>query len=65
MVVQNTKDVAPDPPGSGPPTLAELNAHYPAQFTWNQLKIFINSGSAKHIVQACACSLTSLVISNS
>ncbi|KAF8195406.1 hypothetical protein BJ912DRAFT_875993 [Pholiota molesta] len=30
--------------GTGPPTKEELLVHYPAKFTWNQLKTFINSG---------------------
>ncbi|KAF7364893.1 Kinase-like protein [Mycena venus] len=30
--------------GSGPPTREELLVHYPAKFTWNELKTFINSG---------------------
>ncbi|KAH7885450.1 hypothetical protein F5I97DRAFT_1810268 [Phlebopus sp. FC_14] len=30
--------------GSGPPTMEELLVHYPARFTWPQLKTFINSG---------------------
>ncbi|KIK69713.1 hypothetical protein GYMLUDRAFT_236203 [Collybiopsis luxurians FD-317 M1] len=29
---------------AGPPTKEELLAHYPAQFTWKQLKTFVNSG---------------------
>jgi len=29
---------------SGPPTTDELRIHYPACFTWSQLKAFINSG---------------------
>ncbi|KAH8085412.1 hypothetical protein BXZ70DRAFT_900205 [Cristinia sonorae] len=29
---------------TGPPTKEELIAHYPAKFTWNQLKTFVNSG---------------------
>ncbi|KAG9315947.1 hypothetical protein JVU11DRAFT_3601 [Chiua virens] len=29
---------------SGPPTLEELRVHYPARFTWFQLKTFVNSG---------------------
>ncbi|KAF9468636.1 hypothetical protein BDZ94DRAFT_1287112 [Collybia nuda] len=32
------------PPGTGPPTREELLAHYPAKFTWSQLKTFVNSG---------------------
>ncbi|KXN81752.1 hypothetical protein AN958_03769 [Leucoagaricus sp. SymC.cos] len=28
----------------GPPTKEELIAHYPADFTWEQLKTFVNSG---------------------
>ncbi|KIJ17610.1 hypothetical protein PAXINDRAFT_167622 [Paxillus involutus ATCC 200175] len=29
---------------SGPPTMDELLVHYPARFTWLQLKTFVNSG---------------------
>jgi hypothetical protein len=32
------------PLGTGPPTREELLVHYPAQFTWNELKTFINAG---------------------
>lgn len=32
------------PLGTGPPTREELLAHYPADFTWEQLKAFVNSG---------------------
>lgn len=28
----------------GPPTREELLAHYPAKFTWTQMKTFVNSG---------------------
>ncbi|KAF5360629.1 hypothetical protein D9756_004612 [Leucocoprinus leucothites] len=28
----------------GPPTREELLAHYPAKFTWEHLKVFVNSG---------------------
>ena len=28
----------------GPPTREELLVHYPARFTWQQLKCFVNSG---------------------
>ncbi|EIN12656.1 hypothetical protein PUNSTDRAFT_97471 [Punctularia strigosozonata HHB-11173 SS5] len=37
-------DPAAVPLGTGPPTKAELVAHYPAKFTWRQLKAFVNSG---------------------
>ncbi|KAF8645156.1 hypothetical protein AX16_007984 [Volvariella volvacea WC 439] len=29
---------------TGPPTREELLVHYPAKFTWEQLKTFVNSG---------------------
>ncbi|KAJ7022716.1 hypothetical protein C8F04DRAFT_1137115 [Mycena alexandri] len=32
------------PLGSGLPTREELLVHYPAKFTWNELKTFVNSG---------------------
>ncbi|KAH9080391.1 hypothetical protein EDB83DRAFT_2339164 [Lactarius deliciosus] len=32
------------PLGEGPPTKEELVVYYPAQFTWKQLKTFVNSG---------------------
>lgn len=28
----------------GPPTREELLVHYPAKFTWHQLRTFVNSG---------------------
>lgn len=31
--------------GTGLPTYQELLDHYPAKFTWQELKTFINSGS--------------------
>jgi len=37
-----TKDV---PLRKGPPTREELLVYYPAKFTWEQLKTFVNSGS--------------------
>ncbi|KAG2127109.1 hypothetical protein DEU56DRAFT_861927 [Suillus clintonianus] len=35
---------------SGPPTREELLAHYPAKFTWDQLKTFVNSGYLYFII---------------
>ena len=32
------------PLGTGLPTREELLVHYPADFTWHQMKIFVNSG---------------------
>lgn len=32
------------PLSTGPPTREELLVHYPAKFTWTQLKTFVNSG---------------------
>ncbi|KZP06145.1 hypothetical protein FIBSPDRAFT_842412 [Athelia psychrophila] len=32
------------PLGTGPPSADELRVYYPAQFTWDQLKTFINAG---------------------
>ena len=29
---------------TGLPTREELLVHYPAKFTWHQLKVFVNSG---------------------
>ena len=31
--------------GAGLPTFQELLDHYPAKFTWQELKAFVNSGS--------------------
>ncbi|KAK7048654.1 hypothetical protein R3P38DRAFT_2870686 [Favolaschia claudopus] len=39
-----TLTVATVPLGTGPPTREELLVHYPAKFTWNELKAFVNSG---------------------
>jgi hypothetical protein len=53
-------DPAPVPLGTGPPTHAELRAHYPAKFTWEQLRTFINAGDLgllkrdKRLQQRCA-----------
>ena len=35
---------------AGPPTREELLVHYPAKFTWEQLKTFVNSGCVTVIV---------------
>lgn len=35
------------PLGSGPPTHEEMIAHYPAQFTWDQLRAFLVSGDLR------------------
>nr|GAT49301.1 predicted protein [Mycena chlorophos] len=35
---------SPVPLGTGPPTREELEAHYPSQFTWDQLRAYIDSG---------------------
>ncbi|KAK0188092.1 hypothetical protein F5146DRAFT_1207953 [Armillaria mellea] len=35
---------SPVPLRMGPPTKEELIVYYPAKFTWNQLKTFVNSG---------------------
>jgi hypothetical protein len=35
--------------GTGPPTREELLAHYPAQFTWTELKTFMNAGYGPEI----------------
>jgi hypothetical protein len=32
------------PLGKGPPTKSELIAHYPAKFSWTQLRTFVNAG---------------------
>ena len=32
------------PLGTGLPTREELLVHYPADFSWHQMKIFVNSG---------------------
>jgi len=37
------------PLGTGPPTRDELLTHYPAQFTWTELKTFINAGYGPEI----------------
>ena len=48
--VPSNDPLAPDaladavPLGTGPPTREELVAHYPAKFTWRELRTFINSG---------------------
>lgn len=55
MAIDNAQDLRPDVPSlastvanvsplRGRPTKEELLVHYPAKFTWSQLKTFINSG---------------------
>lgn len=39
--------------GTGPPTLEELQVYYKPLFTWDQFKLFVNSG--------CGSMLPSLV----
>lgn len=41
VIVAKPVDV---PLREGPPTREEMYAHYPARFTWEQLKTFVNSG---------------------
>ncbi|KIM89469.1 hypothetical protein PILCRDRAFT_813408 [Piloderma croceum F 1598] len=43
-VVNGSMDPKEIPLGTGPPTREELLAHYPAQFTWTELKTFMNAG---------------------
>ncbi|KAF8629996.1 hypothetical protein AX15_003167 [Amanita polypyramis BW_CC] len=43
-IITTSLSVGDVPLGNGPPTKEELLAHYPAKFTWAQLKTFINSG---------------------
>lgn len=38
------QEIVQVPLRTGPPTREELLAHYPAKFTWHQLKTFVNSG---------------------
>ncbi|KAI1794971.1 hypothetical protein LXA43DRAFT_883080 [Ganoderma leucocontextum] len=44
----DTKHAEPSPEtvplGTGLPTREELLVHYPANFTWHQIKVFVNSG---------------------
>ena len=34
---------------TGPPTREELLVYYPAKFTWNEIKTFVNSGYGSDI----------------
>ncbi|KIJ62564.1 hypothetical protein HYDPIDRAFT_30170 [Hydnomerulius pinastri MD-312] len=43
-IISSANNLDAVPLRSGPPTLEELRAHYPARFTWQQLKTFVNSG---------------------
>ena len=45
MTVTEDKGPATTRAGTGPPTYQELLEHYPAKFTWEELKTFVNSGS--------------------
>jgi len=38
---------------TGPPTRQELIDHYPAKFTWEDLKTFINSGDLGLLKRHC------------
>ena len=38
---------------SGPPTMDELRVHYPARFTWLQLKTFVSSGYVPFSTVGC------------
>ncbi|GBE83042.1 hypothetical protein BKA93DRAFT_910108 [Sparassis latifolia] len=44
MTISQTLTPENVPLGIGPPTREELLVHYPAKFTWKQLKTFVNSG---------------------
>lgn len=44
IMTVDMKPTANVPLGTGPPTREELLVHYPAKFTWNQLKVFVNAG---------------------
>ena len=53
MIVNNVNGPVTDVPlRTGPPTKEELLFHYPAKFTWNELKTFINSGYGSDVWQA-------------
>ena len=45
-VETNAAELSPEavPLGTGLPTKEELLVHYPANFTWHQMKVFVNSG---------------------
>jgi len=45
MTVTEGKGPATTHVGTGLPTCQELLDHYPAKFTWQELKMFVNSGS--------------------
>lgn len=45
MTVTEGRGPATTHVGTGLPTYQELLDHYPAKFTWQQLKTFVNSGS--------------------
>lgn len=47
------------PLGTGPPTREELLVYYPAKFTFQQLKTFINSGCAHNFAAKVFCRFTS------
>lgn len=43
---------------TGPPTREELLAYYPAKFTWDQLKTFVNSGYILFSIRTWLATLT-------
>jgi hypothetical protein len=45
MTVTEARSPATKYVGTGLPTYQELLDHYPAKFTWQELKNFVNSGS--------------------
>jgi len=45
MTVTEGKALVTTYVGNGLPTYQELLDHYPAKFTWQELKTFVNSGS--------------------
>ena len=45
MTITESKAPATTYVGTGLPTYQELLDHYPAKFTWQELKTFVNSGS--------------------
>jgi hypothetical protein len=50
MTVTEGKPPATAYVGTGLPTYQELLDHYPARFTWRELKTFVNSGSVHKTV---------------
>ena len=58
IISLNPEDI---PLREGPPTKEELLAHYPAKFTWTELKTFINSGYCYILLWSPSCTNSTVI----